>query len=633
MNLKRSSPWQRLSNYKKALRDKSTVEVEIVDEQKRRAEEGERLAADAPVTYPTLREWAIEYRKIDDVAFSLARFKPLEGLYDDTHDQICVMKPAQVGVSEWAITYVLWAMLVAYKLWSQIAGVYKNGINVGYIFPTADALRDFAKERIAGVKHESTYLQEVFAEAEFDDVRLKQLRNSFLYLRGGWSTAGLLSFPADVLVLDEFDQMNQVAVELARKRLRQSVIRRQLAISTPTKPDEGIHALYQQSDQRKWEVLCAGCGEHHEMDYFRDVRATDSAEKAINVEWRDWKLWNNERLSRATWTVHCPQCQNVIERTGPGRWIVTNPGARWHGYHIPSLAFQAVHLEEMALLAVSENPSIKTEFYRSDLGIPFSPVDSRLQIADLLKLSDELPGRALPVDCDWKATVMGVDTGARWHYLISSIAVARNPKDLHAPWNNQRIIRAAGFVRAPDELTVLMNRYSVRACVIDAQGEPFATREWARKHKGKVWRAYYPAPSALAGKLFALGSSVERKLDTAAQTGRKSFLKKINTPAIETDIVQINRTMVMDAVYAQVVERKIMAPAAVTEDDEFQQHLIAPVRVITVDDDGQEHAKWQHVKPDHLYHAANYQLIAVQLIPRGLPGVFTGRSAKGWGAK
>ncbi len=58
-----------------------------------------------------LLEWSQQFRRLDDQPFTLERFQPLLELYRDTHSNICVMKPAQVGVSEYLINYAIYAMI------------------------------------------------------------------------------------------------------------------------------------------------------------------------------------------------------------------------------------------------------------------------------------------------------------------------------------------------------------------------------------------------------------------------------------------------------------------------------------------------------------------------------------------
>ena len=610
--MKLRTPWEHRPRH--SWRDKAEARAAKLRRQEilRQVAEPQPEGEQAAPILPRL-EWAHTYRTIDDQPFTLARFRPLEEIYRDDHPNICVMKPAQVGISEYAITYTIHAMIEGYKQWARDAGIPKEGINIGYFFPTRTALGDFSKERFAGLKRESEYLAALFAESEFNDVGLKQVGRSYLYLRGGESVESLLSFPADIVILDEFDRMKDGAVELVRKRLRQSVIKRQLCISTPTLPGKGIHKLYVQSDQRVWEVLCADCGEHSELNYFRDVRAD-------GYDYEEWKEWDESRVIDAEWSVMCPQCKAPLDRFGPGRWRVSSPEAKiWHGYHIPSLCFPSVKLEELGLLAISNDPTVKTEFYRSDLGIPYATSDARISEAMWRALADDFKNEVYN-DPTWTRTAMGVDVGAWLHYRIDSTGI-----------DGRRYIRSMGKVKKWEELTNLMKRYKVRSCVVDAHPELHKAMEWAETFKGRVKRAYYPhGVAALSGKLYALGSSEERKNQTAAEKKRVKERADIRSEAVDSDIVQINRTMAMDKVFSSIANCNVICPPELIENREIIAQMGAPTRETVKDDEGQERAIWNHTAPDHYFHASVYCLIALEVMPRSIPGILGQGAAKGW---
>jgi hypothetical protein len=522
-----------------------------------------------PPPPPSPIEWAEQHRRIDGRPFSLDRFAPLRGPYEDEHPYIVIIKPAQRGVSEWAINRALYALVHGAHAW----GTGKEGLNVAYLFPTKDALGDFSKERLSGLKAETPELAALFTE--YDDVTFKQVGKSYLYLRGAWSETALLSFPADVLILDEYDRMDPQAIALAHRRLNASPVRRRIALSTPTVPGRGIHGLYLQSDRMVYEQPCPGCGAWHVWDFKRDVRADGQPFEV-------WQYWGAEQLRRATLAVTCPTCKYALsdaERCAAGRWVAQQPevtGIR--GYQIPPLAFPVADLTEMAIAATSDDPGEVQEFYRSDLGQPYVAAGSRITDEMLLQLSHDLPNGRLP-EKDWRDTTMGVDVGSRFHYRISSTAAG-----------DERVyVRAMGAVRTWAELDALMATFAVRQCVIDAFPEQHATAEWAAKHRGLVLRASYPNDNALAGTPFLLHEG--------------------------EGLIKINRTMAMDAVYAAVAGGAELWPAALHNDPEIARHLKAPVRVSTTDKRGQEQVSWVHTDPDHGFHTSVYDRIARAALP------------------
>src|SRR5262245_30482953 len=77
-----------------------------------------QAAAARPNVPTSVLEWAARYRRIDGQRFSLARFAPLQAIYADEHPHSCVIKPAQRGVSEWAINYTGFALDVGTAAWA-----------------------------------------------------------------------------------------------------------------------------------------------------------------------------------------------------------------------------------------------------------------------------------------------------------------------------------------------------------------------------------------------------------------------------------------------------------------------------------------------------------------------------------
>ena len=593
---KLTSSWQqpaRFADYRNRIRAKLALAER--DQVLAAAGEGERL---------DLLDWCRRYRRIDGQEFSLKRFAPLEAIYRDDHPTKVIIKPAQVGVSELMISMAVWAMTEGYKHWAA----HKHGINVGYLFPTKAALSDFSKERFSGLKRESDYLAALFADSEFDDVGFKQVGDSYLYLRGAWSVEALLSFPADLLIFDEYDRMDAAAVELGRKRVRQSEVKREMFVSTPTFPEVGIHALYLASDQHVWEVKCSKCKAFNELDYFRDVRADGQPYEV----WRDW---TKQAVAAAKWSVACPGCRAAIDRFGQGRWRMLHPEiTTLRGYHIPALCFPAISLTELGQSAVSKDPTVLTEFYRSDLGLPYTAAGSRVTLDMLLKLFVDLPGGRLP-DARWSAVTMGVDVGSQFHCWIE----ATDPQ-------GRRCCLFAGTVESWERVAVLMNQYSVRSCVVDARPEEHAAKQFAERFKGRVKRAFYP--TGMGGELFRVSAS------TAPPKTRlqRRAAKQLNMAAddVPPDVIKINRTMAMDAVYARFATGEILMPETMVRTEQISKQLCAPVRVTTKDDHGQESATWQHTTPDDYFHAATYCWIAHQIMPRALPGVLGQATTSGW---
>jgi hypothetical protein len=538
----------------------------------------------------SVREWSERHRRPEGHRFTLDRFIPLEDIYGDEHRHICVIKPAQRGISEWAINRTMYTLELGARRWHT----GKNGLNVAYLFPTSAALTDFSKERLSGLRSETPHLAALLKGDGFAGVTFKQIGDSYLYLRGAWSESSLLSFAADVIVLDEYDRMHPRAVALARRRLGASPLKHEIDISTPTLPGKFIHALYLQSDQRVYAQPCPSCGAEVVYDFHRDVRVGGEG-------FDEWRSWSPTDIRKRGATLHCPECKGEVDdvaRCVRGTWTAQEPEIRAiHGYKVPALAFPMAELEQFAVSAVSLDPTEATEFWRSDLGIPFDAAGARVTAAMLAQLAVDLPGGELPGGMKWRDTTMGVDVGARFHFRISSTGT-----------DGIRYVRLMGSVATWDDLTRLMVRYQVLRGVIDALPELHACRDWAEKWHGRVLRAFYPNGTALPGLLF-----------------RPDEVKRI---------VQINRTMAMDGVQGAIAAGEERWPASIARDPEVVRHLGAPVRVVVEGDDGQARASWEHTEPDHLFHACVYDRVAHAVLTASRTGlhvpVFAQAGTSGW---
>lgn len=527
----------------------------------------------------TVLEWAERYRRPDGQPFSLDRYEPLRAIYEDDHPRIVIMKPAQRGVSEYAVNLACFALEYGARRWTH--GRPKAGLNVGYIFPVRGALMEFSKERVSSLKDESSHLANLFGGDEFDALGFKQVGESYFYLRGGTSTSDLLSFAADVMILDEYDRLAKKAVALARRRMNASMVKREIDISTPTLPGHGISAAYLATDQRVYETMCRLCKEWNTYDFFRDVYL-DGVPYEDSNEQSGWKAWSQEKGDLATVDLRCPACHRHISneaRCAPGRWRVTHPEyTRVHGYHIPWWAFPFIELPELVHSALSEEIEEIEELYRSDLGLPYGAGGGQVTEEMLRQLSVGMPATGLPRD-GWRNNTLGADIGARVHYRVSGIG----PDGI-------RYVREIGATDW-DGLDRLMGRYQIRMAVVDAEPEYSLSDAFCNRWKGRALRAFYPSgPNALRGTLMNVKSG--------------------------THDLQVNRTMAMDTVYKTIADAKEVWPGFIVNSPEVIDHMSAPSRVRTEDSTGQPHYTWVHTRPDHLFHACVYDMMAERSLPK-----------------
>jgi len=376
------------------------------------------------------------YRKINGKPFIIDRYPFLQQIYEDQSQKIVVMKGAQVGVSEYAINKALFFL--------------DNMGDVLYVLPTEHDAWDFSAGRVNPVVEESEYLEEFFTNVQ--NVGHKRARDRNFYLRGSNSRSKLKSVPIDFLVLDEFDEMVQKNIPLARDRMDASPYKWEIMISTPTIPETGIHAEYLKSDQHEWKVVCEECGA------FQELAWPDSVKDDQFI---------------------CVECGGPIDRWH-GHWEAQNPDSELRGYHISQLMSPTITAKELqdTWNDAQGNADKLEDFYNSKLGLPYVAEGDRLTPDIVLARRREYASFAKFRN----RAVMGVDVGADLHYIIA------------VPDGTRRKILRIGTVKQFEELDFLMTRFAVKSCVIDANPETREARKFADRNPGKVFLAYYSNP-------------------------------------------------------------------------------------------------------------------------------------------
>lgn len=552
----------------------------------REAAERERTSDTAP---KTLLEYAERYRRIDQQPFSLEMYPPLRALYEDESRTIVVMKPSQRGVSEWAITKALFVM----DRGPTHFGLNKSGLNVGYIFPTDVALRDFSKERVSGLREEHEHLRRLLGTSPYDAVGFKQIGHSYLYMRGGSSEAGLLSFTADMIVRDEYDKIPQNSRELAEKRMNASLLKVLVDVSTPTLPGIGIHARFMASDQHVYMQECPNCHQENQYDFFRDVTVDGS-------RYDVWEHWDEQQIRRCDVALTCPKCEYELDRKARcvlGSYVPQFPDVQGlRGYHVPALAFPFVNLMDLTVKAVNSDPSAREQFMRQDLGVPYHTKGSGIAEEDLVPLSLGLPNGQLPPG-PYTRICAGIDVGGRIHVRINGSKLGEQ----------KRYCLLMTSVATWAEVDDLMATYNVQMAVVDAYPEQHEASAFVSRWKGRAVIGDYPTNmGALKGTLFAPDS-------------RK---------AVQDGFVRINRTMGLDRVMTKILGQQEHWPTSIVNDPEVRGHMTAMARLTTIDARGQVVASWVRLKADHYFHASCYAEIAEQLTPKVIrPGrVIQGRA-------
>ncbi len=212
-------------------------------------------------------------------------------------------------------------------------------------------------------------------------------------------------------------------------------------------------------------------------------------------------------------------------------------------------------------------------FYRLKIGIPWTDVASRLDVASVLALCGEEPMKPEPQTSGlWRS--MGVDTGKALHVVVLE-------SDASSP-GPERVIHL-GVYGEFGELDGVMERFGVRKCVIDGYPETHITQEFARRHPhGRVYLCSF----------------------NTTQRGKPQWDR-------DDGWVHVHRTDALDMSRAAIRDKKVVLPREEAIVREFAEHMACDAKVLDEDQDtGAKRYRYIRTGADHLSLAFTYAWLA-----------------------
>ena len=481
------------------------------------------------------------------------KHKYLVEIYKDQHPFIAFMKAAQTGGTERVITEALWLP-------------DQRRENTVYVFPTGGSVGDLVQERVDEPLNQKKYLrlvsgrEEGFKGKHADHVRLKRMSKGFVYFRGSGSPAQITSIPADMIIADEVDRMPVENVPFIAKRLEHSKRRWQRWLSTPTIPNYGIHKIYLGTDQRVFNIKCSKCGEIQILDFWKNI---------------EFKLMRDGVQVEEAELV-CVKCrQKLVPWDCEGEWKSTAVSDK-HGYHISKLYSPLLDIKSLVESSLKNSEWELQQFYNQDLGLPYEPKGGSLTEETIRSCVRDF---RIPIKDG--TNFMGVDVGLKLHIIIQ---------------NSKNQLAFIGTRDDFEELDVLMNKFNVKVCVVDALPETRKVQEFISRFIGRAFMCYYS------------GLSEPKKDEWFRTEGQK-----VNT----------GRTLSLDMFAARFNKQTIQLPKDIDNYQEFKDHMKSLTRIIIENPHGKQTAEYLQKGPDHYYHAGNYSNIAKGISDRiKVPEIF-----------
>jgi len=413
--------------------------------------------------------WLAPEPRVGRLSFEL--FPPQEELYSEESadaEEIVVQKSTQCGITAWAWR---WAA-------RRVDTFGDTGI---YIFPTDVHVRDFGDERIEPSIEASEYLRERIPRHYVKHKSLKRIGAGWLHLRGSNSRAGAQSVPAQLLVFDEYDELNQSNREQYERRLsgvRQQGLRpRVRRIGVPSIPGYGIAAQYQRSDRREWHVTCSECGHEQHPSWEDNMRWTMPGADEICRAGHD--SFVEPSIVGDVWRA-CSSCETPLD-VSKGTWIATNPGAGTIGYHLHRLIIPLADLKAVVVASRKTSAAELEAFWNNDLGRPYSPAEASLDELTI-NAAASMGREAMAFYTAGHPTTMGIDVASE---RALSVRISEQLPD------GSRQAIYIGEVDSFQEVAELLERYNVHVAVIDSMPERRSARALAATYPGRVFLCTY----------------------------------------------------------------------------------------------------------------------------------------------
>lgn len=473
----------------------------------------------------------------------------LEQIYKDNSRELIIRKATQVGISEYLIIKSIY--------WAE------TGKTVLYIMPTYELKNQFVKDRIDKSMSLSTYYQSILQKSEnkiVESMSMKQIANGTIAFVGSNTANAFISYQADNIVLDEFDNCNQQNILMAVERQSASTDKNNIYVGNPTISNFGIDKKYQESTAAQWAIKCTHCNEHIFPDFFQHVM------KNVGDNWividKEW-----EPIGEHEARAYCHKCKKPFNRFSSGEWVSRFPANKKSGYTVSKM-FSTQNTMNELINRFSEglgNEFIMQRFYNGDLGLPYSTKGSNINSDMIMDCIDS--DYSMPAGCQ-SACIAGIDVGSVFHIIIADAI-------------NKRIV-FIGELQVHDisEIRDIFRRYNVKLFVIDALPETRIARQIIARNKTGFMNYY-------------------------------SLTKNELTISIKDSIISTNRTVCLDAVKESIVLKEFIYPENAKTIPGFIEQMTSSTRIYNEE---RNNFSWVESGPDHYFHAASYLHIAKKLL-------------------
>lgn len=544
--------------------------------------------------------WAQAHRTIGGKRLKFYSYRDLRAhrpwsvaILDDMHRRIVVKKARQLGVTE---------IMMGMKLLYTALMVPTTTI---YTMPIWSKAREHARDRfdVLGKKSSMSRLSDQMLSriADWRSVLTKKFYPRFgggvstvMFTGSGNETLGE-STAADVLYFDEFDKMSQFVIAAFEKSLGASSFGHVRKFSTPTFPNHGVSAVYEQSDKKVWMYKCPRCGKWQYLTLDNIAQRSGPMSLMQRLENHD----PSASVPDGTFDYVCIKCRRSFNRQkAKAHWVAEkNHTCEYSGYYISQL--DAVWITPDALMRdMRDLKPGKRPFYNYDLGLEYLGDSGGVVEGWLYTLiNPSIPSinSAKHYISHYKnfKTYIGIDWGkTNWAIVLAT----------SDDWSVPMLVWAEQFndTRDPDDTIAwalgLARRWGASAVVADAG---FGADRNPKLH------------DALRAKFFACQYITSRRESRNPATCEPSFGPNPPSPKDATAVVTVDRTGSLKVILSKLQKKAFgvvhLGDAVLTEVD---RHFGNIVIIVDVDRNGVPFEEAKELGDDHYLHAMNYADIA-----------------------
>ena len=516
--------------------------------------------------------WTEEYRLIGKPVPKNWTFKYhpwLRAMHDSEAVYNVGQKAAQMGYTETMLNIVFYRIDVRRE-------------DCLYVLPnkTPDA-SDFSSARFDAALDSSKHLRNLFSDTK--NVGHKRAGFSNLYIRGSRGRSGLKSVPANVLIFDERDEMDQKQVTLGLERASGQFEKLIWQISTPTISKFGINGEFLVSTQEHFMFRCPHCSRITELRFPECIVVTaDSITDPSMMDSHIVCLECKHKLS----SVPEDKCAMLKD----GYWEPTSTGVETRGFYINQLYSCTIQPWEIAkhMILAQYDQSYEQELHNSKMGLPHAVEGAQVTETEIIEAISDF--RITDAHDTSVITTMGVDIGSWLHIVILQWEL---PKHLGIDLNTQAKPRVIYFGKRRDfnELDTLMRQYQINHAVVDMFPERRMAKQFADRFPQFVKLCYY----------------------SRGISGRSLIIPKDDDQVVIDWRINADRTSWLDQTLGRFHNGSIKLPADV--DEEFKQNIQALVKKPGRDQNDNPTVSFIKPEntPDHYAHALNYAEIALPL--------------------